>query len=465
MRLGDHAGLAEAARFGDVVPAFVSDLDFERASERNPRRAAYLCGAVSSLRAALVARGSDLVVRHGPRVQTIVRLARETRASAVCWSAAYDAATMAADRALQAALEEAGFRASIVHDAPAIAPDDTAAVRSDDDGSGYRALAPYLAAWRARPRASYATRVTFAANVPPAGATVLPEHGEPVVSEAAALAAFDVYLDGPALAYRTARNVPAGERTSRLSAALSFGVVSARTVLAHVDDRASDPFLLAEERASLDALRDAIARRDFFLQLGWFFEGAPDAALQDRMHDFRFARSHPALDAWRAGTTGYPLVDAGMRELRAAGWMHPRVRLVAASFLCFDLGVDWRVGRDAWDALLVEDEPALATGNWQWVAGVGADLAQVPRIFNPARQARWFDPLGAYVRRWVPELARLPDADILDPAGAALRRQLALPLFDGTAYPAPVVDHATAARAFLARYAAFVGREPARKKG
>jgi deoxyribodipyrimidine photo-lyase len=138
------------------------------------------------------------------------------------------------------------------------------------------------------------------------------------------------------------------------------------------------------------------------------------------------------------------------------------VRLVVASFLCFDLGVDWRVGRDAWDDLLVEDDPALATGNWQWVAGVGADLAQFPRIFNPRKQARWFDPLGTYVRRWIPELAALPDAAVFDPSSASRRVQLALPLFDGAAYPLPVVDHDEAARAFLARYTAFAARTPER---
>ena len=105
--------------------------------------------------------------------------------------------------------------------------------------------------------------------------------------------------------------------------------------------------------------------------------------------------------AWRAGSTGYPLVDAGIRQLHATGWMHPHVRAVAASWLCFDLGVDWRIGREEWDRWLIEDEPALATGNWQWIAGVGADMAQYPRIYNPERQRRRYDPAGAYVRRWV----------------------------------------------------------------
>jgi deoxyribodipyrimidine photo-lyase len=356
-------------------------------------------------------------------------------------------------------LEEAGFRVSIVHDAPAVAPDDTAAARSDGAGEGYRALSPYVAAWQAQSRAPHAriARFAIAPDLATEAFPIAEEYGASAlaVSEAAASAALDAYLAGPALGYRTARNVPASDETARLSAPLSFGVLSARTVLARTAARSCDRFLLAEERASLAALERGLARRDFFLQLGWFFSERSDVALQARMRAFAFARSHPALETWRSGTTGYPLVDAGVRQLRATGWMHPRARLVVASFLCFDLGVDWRVGRDAWDDLLVEDDPALATGNWQWSAGVGADLAQVPRIFNPMKQARFLDPLGAYVRRWIPELAGLPDSSVLDPAAAARRPQLALALFGDPTYPAPVVDHEAAGRAFLARYAAF----------
>jgi deoxyribodipyrimidine photo-lyase len=462
-RLGDHAGLAEATRFGDVVPALLLDPALARRLERNPRRAAYFCGAVSSLHEALRARGTALVVRRGSLSGAVLRLARESHAETVVWSAAYDGATMERDRALQAALEEAGLRVSIVHDAPALPPDDTAAARASDDGSGYRAFAPYAVAWRALRRASYEAPVRFA-DVALASES-LPEPSafgasslaaDEIPSELVTLATFDAYLAGAALAYRSARNVPAQNATSRLSAALSFGIVSARTLLARIDARRGDRFLLSEERASLDALERALVKRDFFLQLAWFFEETPDLALQTRMRDFAFARSHPGLAAWREGRTGYPLVDAGMRQLIATGWMHPRVRLVAASFLCFDLGVDWRIGRDAWDDHLIEDDGALATGNWQWSAGVGADLAQFPRIFNPRKQARWFDPLGTYVRRWVPELADAPDTTVLHPEASARRRQLALPLFDGDRYPPPVVDHEPAARAFLARYTAFV---------
>ena len=135
--------------------------------------------------------------------------------------------------------------------------------------------------------------------------------------------------------------------------------------------------------------------------------------------------------------------------------MHPRVRSIAASFLCFDLGVDWRVGRDEWDRYLIEDDPGLAAGNWQWAAGVGADLAAYPRIYNPAKQARRFDPSAQYIRRWIPELAGVPDVAILDPVAGRRERQIQLPLFTDRGYPPPILDHEAAARAFLERY----GRE------
>jgi len=198
----------------------------------------------------------------------------------------------------------------------------------------------------------------------------------------------------------------------------------------------------------------ALAHRDFFLQLSWFYPWTHDEPLQEKMHGFTWERLHPALEAWRAGKTGFPLVDAGIRQLHATGWMHPHVRAVAASLLCFDLGVDWRIGRDEWDGRLIEDDVALATGNWQWIACIGADMAQYPRIYNPERQRRRFDPDGAYVRRWVGELRDLPLETWY--GREAEQSQLRLGLFAADSYPKPVVDHASAARAFLRRYREFV---------
>lgn len=456
LRLSDHAGLAAAARHGDVVPVLVIDAASSGRLRRSPRRAAWYCAAIRSLDADLRSRGSALVVRRGKPGPVLRGLARAAGAGVVGWSCGYDAQTMRADRDLQSALEEAGLRALPVHDGPAVPPEDSAA--GHRGGDGYRAFVPYFAQWRTLVPTPDAGSADFAPH--DIVSEPLPQAEEfgaaGVVAGAAgeerARAGLAAFLALPVLHYGVARNVPAACETSRLSAALSFGLLAAREVVRATCDRASDPFLLAEETASIKLFLRALAQRDFFLQLGWYNESLAEQPLQAKMRGFAFARTHPLLDAWEIGRTGFPLVDAGVRELIATGWMHPRVRAIAASFLCFDLGVDWRVGRDRWDQLLIEDDPALAAGNWQWVAGVGADLAAYPRIYNPLKQGRHFDPSARYIRTWVPELAGLPDDAILDPVGGRSERQLTLSLFGDGTYPAPVLDHETAARAFLARY-------------
>ncbi|MGH7729076.1 MAG: FAD-binding domain-containing protein, partial [Vulcanimicrobiaceae bacterium] len=352
---------------------------------------------------------------------------------------------------------EAGFAVRIVHDAPAVSPEQIVAARAEDPG-GYRSFAAFASAWEAQPRQPSTVALRFAAHdvVGEAPPQARGECNGVPSSEGTALAAFERYLERAALGYLAARRVPSAGATAHLAAPLSHGVLSARRVLERLEQRAGDRFLLAEERLSLRALRESLVRRDFFLQLAWCFEREPDAVLVAAMRDFRWARSHPALAAWREGRTGIPLVDAGMRELRASGWMHPRIRAVVASFLCFDMGLDWRIGRDAWEAELIEDEPALASGNWQWIAGIGADPVRLPRIYNPWKQARIHDPEGKYVRRWIPELAERPLGDRFDLRAAAVA-QLRLQLFEDT-YPAPLVDHDRAARAFLRRYGEHLRR-------
>jgi deoxyribodipyrimidine photo-lyase len=458
LRLGDHAGLAAAARAGAIVPVLVIDPGSAARLRRSPRRAAYFCAAVASLDADLRERGSALIVRRGARGAVLRALARAVGAGLVAWSCGYDAKSIRADRDLQSTLEEAGLRALPVHDALAVPPEEGAL--GHRRGDGYRAFVPYHARWRTLIPTEAAGPATFDAVEIASEALPVPgEFGSSAspdgeVGEGAARAKLTAFLAAPVLQYGVARNVPAAGETSHLAAELSFGTIAAREVVRAACERSSDPFLLVEERTSLRLFLRSLAQRDFFLQLAWFNEQASEEPLQAKMRGFAFARSHPQLDAWRAGKTGFPLVDAGIRQLRTTGWMHPRLRAIAGSFLCFDLGVDWRVGRDEWDTHLIEDAPALAVGNWQWIAGVGADLAAYPRIYNPIRQARRFDPAAQYVRQWIPELAGLPDAAILDPVDGR-RRQPQLPLFGDNGYPAPILDHERAARAFLERY----GRE------
>ena len=466
LRLSDHAGLAAAARHGEVVPVLVVDPASAARLRRSPRRAASYCAAVRALEEALRARGSRLIVRRGGTGQVLRALARAAGAPVVAWSCGYDPRSVRADRDLQSTLEEAGLRALPVHDAPAVPPEDSAATHSR--GEGYRAFVPYHERWRELVPVADAGTAEFAAVEIASEPLPFPEEfGDSanavcneIPGEQAARRKLAAFLAGPALHYGVARNVPAAGETSHLSVELSFGTISAREVVRAACERANDPFLLVEERTSLKLFLRSLAQRDFFLQLGWYNEALEEEPLQSKMRDFAFARTHRHLDAWRSGRTGFPLVDAGIRELRATGWMHPRVRAIAASFLCFDLGVDWRVGRDEWDQYLIEDAPALAVGNWQWIAGVGADLAAYPRIYNPLKQARRFDPATQYVRRWIPELASLSDAAILDPHVGRHERQLQLALFGERDYPLPVLDHETQARAFLERYAREV-RAPA----
>jgi deoxyribodipyrimidine photo-lyase len=462
LRLDDHAGLAAAASQGIVIPLLVIDPAMAGRLTASPRRGAFFCAAVHALDGELRERGSSLIVRRGPIEKQLLDVALQSDAGGAAWSASYDRAGMQRDGELQSALEERGLGATIVHDRPAIAPEETAAMHTGQ-GPGYRAFAPYFDAWCALRPASYEQPLLLRFARPGIAAESLPQPREfgagDSYSRAGSVQArrrFEEFLRERAPVYATQANVPVEDGTSQLSADLSFGTISARAVVRAVCDRLEDPFSISEQRLSLRAYLRALAHRDFFLQLSWFNPQTNDEPLQSKMRDFGFARTHPGLDAWRAGRTGFPLVDAGIRQLHETGWMHPHVRAVAASVLCFDLGVDWRVGRDEWDRWLIEDDSALATGNWQWIAGVGADMAQYPRIYNPERQRRRYDPSGAYVRRWVKELAHVP---VEAWYGRTLQSpQLSLELFDHATYPAAVVDHASTARAFLRRYSEFVVR-------
>jgi deoxyribodipyrimidine photo-lyase len=459
LRLDDHAALATAASHGEVLPVLVIDKLLQTRIASSPRRAAFFCGAVASLDAALRERGARLVVRTGNPGAVLRQLARATSAKTVTWSAHFDRAGMQADQQLQSELEEAGLRALVIADAPAIAPEETTAARPSA-GDGYRAFVPYHELWRQLEPASYEVPLLLSFARSELESEPLPQpdrfHSQIATAQAGASIAakrFEKFLSGDGLQYAFAINQPADDRTSHLGADLSFGTISARTIVRETRKRMDDPFLLAEERNSLKLFLRSLAMRDFFLQLSWYNPRTDTEPLQEKMREFSFARSHPALDAWREGRTGYPLIDAGVRQLHATGWMHPRVRAIAASFLCFDLGVDWRIGLDDWDRHLIEDDLAQAVGNWQWVAGVGADLAAYPRIYNPQKQARRFDPDGVYARAWIAEAAHLPaGASAVNRASA----QIELPLYAGQPYPQPVVDHDRAAREFLMRYQRFM---------
>jgi deoxyribodipyrimidine photo-lyase len=258
--------------------------------------------------------------------------------------------------------------------------------------------------------------------------------------------------------YRTNAEYPGRGGTSRLAPSLRFGCIGPRQIYHSVAERMARSWTLAEERLSMEAFLRRLALRDFYIQLSYFDQSLHELELQEKMRGFVARADDRAIERWMEGKTGYPLVDAAMRQLRAEGHVHQRAATVAASFLCIDLGADWRVGRDIWMNLLLEADEAQCDGNWQRIAGSGTDQASYPRIYNPEKQARYFDAQAVYVRRHVPELAKLPTSAALAPWTIDRQKQIELGFFTADQYAQPVVEHDSAARAFLARYQEYRSR-------
>ncbi len=247
-------------------------------------------------------------------------------------------------------------------------------------------------------------------------------------------------------AYPVTRDLPAVDGTTQLSAALRFGTVSPR----HVLD------VVATHTAGREAVARQLAWRDWYAHITWQHPDIATRALRPEYDHIHWRDDTVGFDAWRHGRTGYPIVDAGMRQLAQTGWMHNRVRMIAASFLVKDLLIDWRRGERWFRTMLVDGEVSQNAGNWQWVAGTGPDSAPYFRIFNPTLQGKKFDPEGRYVTRWVPELAHLDPRHLHEPWTSR-------DLFGAPDYPARIVDHAVARARCLDAYAAIrhaPGAEP-----
>jgi deoxyribodipyrimidine photo-lyase len=399
----DNPSLAEAARSGaQVIPLFVLDDGIlDRPYGRSPNRLGFLAESLADLDASLRALGSRLILRRGDPRHVLGELAPDV---------------------VFAAEDASAFAQRREHDLSArfdlrLAPATT--VVPFDELKTYKVFTPYYRAWSGVPlRALEEPPALGEPGVesdplpsPPAGRSPDAAAG----GETAGRDALERWL--PEVASYDGDDL-AGD-TSRLSPYLHFGCVS--------------PLECALRGREGAAWVRQLCWRDFYTQLLRAFPETSRADLYDRA----YARGDagPAFEAWREGRTGYPLVDAGMRQLAREGWMHNRVRLVTASFLVKDIGVDWRHGADHFEHLLLDADVASNRGNWQWVAGSGVDHAQGGRMFNPTLQAKRHDPAGSYIARYVPELAHLEAPQIHEP--------WKLGGVDG--YPAPILDHAEVA--------------------
>jgi deoxyribodipyrimidine photo-lyase len=416
------------------------------------------------MRERLAARGGRLDIVHGEADTIVLALARAGKAARVLWSRRYEGASIALDATVKSRLRDAGVEALSFNGRLLREPWEVVKAGGAPAGNfstfwrRHRALAPLPAP---SPAPEHLTAAPWPEDAPKRVAiealrltpTEPDWSGELALGEtpgeAGAASALARFIDEKLASYAEARDIPSGTTTSRLSAHLRFGEISASRIAAAVEEAVN-------ARAGLQ--RDD---EKFMAELGWRDYAAallfahPDLAtrpLRRRFERFPWRDDEANFRAWARGETGYPIVDAGMRQLWRTGAMHNRVRMIAASFLVKHLLIDWRRGEEwFWDTL-IDADPGSNPLNWQWVAGSGVDAAPYFRIFNPVLQAQRFDPDGAYVRRWIPELARLAAPDIHKPSaapGATLARAgIAL----GKTYPRPIVEHALARARALAAF-------------
>ena len=475
LRLADNPALQAAIhRGGAVVPVFIHAPEEESPWEPGGASRWWLHQSLAALDACLRAAGSRLVIRQGPSLATLQNLVKETGARAVFWNRRYEPAVSARDQKIKDALRAEGVGVESSNGGLLNEP----WTIQNQSGKPFQVFTPFWRNCLARPApaepAPAPGRISAPARWP--GSLALDTLAlEPKIKWAegmraawhpgasGAKAQLQRFLNDAVLHYNTARNRPDLAGTSRLSPHLHFGELSPRQVWHAVAAAARRREESAVAKPHLPNSGAADWRSSQFLtEIGWrefahhllhHFPHTPTEPLRADFKKFPWRKDAAWLAAWQKGATGYPIVDAGMRELWTTGWMHNRARMIVASFLVKDLLLAWQDGaRWFWDTL-VDADLAQNTLGWQWTAGCGADAAPYFRVFNPMTQGEKFDPGGAYVRQWCPELARLPDRWLHRPWEASPDILSAANVELGRSYPEPIVRHAIAREVALEAFA------------
>ena len=473
LRLADNAALAAAlARGSAVIPVYILDDPGEGRWRPGSASRWWLHHSLSALDAALRRRGSRLILRRGESGAALKALVRETGAGAVYWNRRYEPASIERDGRVAGDLVVAGreansFNSALLFEPPAIA---------NKQGKPFQVFTPFWRQCQAQPvpgeigvrrgrfpaPARWPRSFTFAElGLRPAVSwdTHLREAWSP--GEAGALKRFRSFLARHLQDYNERREMPGMVGTSLLSPHLHFGEIGPRQIWATVRALSAESGVFPASRGAQRFLTE-VGWREFAYHLLYHYPRAPEQPLRSEFSRFPWAQDagEGKLRAWQRGRTGYPIVDAGMRQLWATGWMHNRVRMIAASFLVKHLRLSWTHGAAwFWDTLFDADL-ANNTLGWQWSAGCGADAAPYFRIFNPVLQGRKFDAGGEYVRRWVPELAQLPAEFIHRPWEAPEAELARAGVTLGETYPRPIVDHATARRDALKAWRSLRTKKP-----
>jgi deoxyribodipyrimidine photo-lyase len=457
LRLSDNLALAAAAG-GRVLPLFILDEETEQARAAGAASRWWLHHSIERLGADLAGLGVRLYLRRGSTRDIVAEAVKASGASTVFWNRRYAPPDSAVDRALKAALRDDGlaaesFDGSLLHEPSRVAT---------QAGDFYKVFTPFykrlsageeprdpvdpperLSGWEGRFHSEDLGEFGLLPGRPDWSGG-LAERWQP--GEAGAHERLRDFLDARLDGYARRRDMPGEDGTSELSPHLAHGEITPFQIMAAFRRRHGD---------GAATFRKELAWREFSYHLLFHFPELDRASFRPEFEKFPWRAAPALLKAWQQGRTGYPIVDAGMRELWRTGWMHNRVRMIAASFLIKDLMIDWREGEAwFWDTL-VDADAANNPASWQWVAGSGADAAPYFRIFNPVLQGEKFDSEGRYVRHWVPELARLPDRYVHRPWEAPAAALAAAGVKLGSDYPRPVVDHSQARDRAMAAYRAI----------
>ena len=454
LRLTDNPALTEACLHHDaVIPLYILD---EETSPLGGAQRWWLHHSLISLDQGLKKIGLNLCLRQGHALDHIEKLVRDHQIEAIYWNRCYEPSTIARDTAIKKHLQNIGVRVISSNGHLLQEPWQISTLA----GQFFKVFTPF---WRAClkkmsvPTLYKLSRTPQALNpnseslsdwqllpTKPNWAKAFGDHWQP--GEEGACAKLTEFIDNNINGYATSRDVPAQDATSKLSPHLHFGEISPWQIWRAIEAVKLNPHC---DLKSVERFLSEMGWREFSYHLLYHLPSLPNTNFKANFNAFPWKNDPIFLKRWQQGTTGYPIVDAGMRELWHTGYMHNRVRMIVASFLTKDLFIDWRIGASWFLDTLVDADLASNTASWQWVAGCGADAAPYFRIFNPVLQGEKFDPDGEYVKQWVPELKPVPSQWIHQPWNAP-QGKLGISL--GQDYPKPIVDHAEARNMALLYY-------------
>lgn len=453
LRLTDNTALHQATQNGQqVIPVYILSSWKKSHGWTGPNRQQFLCGNLESLAKNLDALGSRLILRAGRANTELEKLVRETGAEAVFFNRDYDPYGREMEAQVRATCERLNIRCHAYDDSVMHAPE---AVLTGA-GLPYRVYTPYSKNWLSLEKAAPLPRVT---SLGPKPADTLPSLPLPTLAywdlpaatadmvpagERAARQRMKHFLEAAILQrYGQQRNTPAGQTTSCLSQDLRYGLLGIRELHQRCQEAAVEAPAAAQ--ASITTYIKELAWREFYFAILWHFPNVFEEEFNPDWRGLPWPGSDADFQRWAQGRTGFPIVDAGMRQLLGTGLMHNRLRMIVAMFLTKDLHCDWRLGEAFFMQQLLDGENASNNGGWQWSAGTGADAAPYFRIQNPWLQSARFDPEGLYIKKWVPELKDVPAPLLHEPPKPGL------PLAKG--YPVPMVDHHTERDRCLAIFA------------